>query len=99
MSEPEQIDIAQARKRFSELSRRASEGEIFVVTRYGKPMARITPPDGVWTPTELTQMDTPTASTPDRRPEQEPLVVRGGETAAERQRRVDEILRGARKRE
>lgn len=47
MSEENRVDISEARERLSELTRRASEGEVFVVTRYGKPYARIVPSDGV----------------------------------------------------
>jgi prevent-host-death family protein len=40
------VSIAEAKARFSELIKRAEAGEEIVVTRHGKPAARIMPPVG-----------------------------------------------------
>jgi prevent-host-death family protein len=38
------ISIAEAKARFSELVKRAQAGEEIVVTRHGRPVARVMPP-------------------------------------------------------
>lgn len=38
------LTVVDAKKRFSEILRRAGEGERFVVTNHGRPVAQIVPP-------------------------------------------------------
>lgn len=40
------ISIAEAKAKFSELVKRAEAGEEIIVTRHGKPVARVMPPEG-----------------------------------------------------
>jgi prevent-host-death family protein len=41
---PKTLSVVEAKKHFSEILRRAGEGERFVVTNHGRPVAQILPP-------------------------------------------------------
>ncbi|MBM3634714.1 MAG: type II toxin-antitoxin system Phd/YefM family antitoxin [Actinobacteria bacterium] len=43
-SSPTHVPVAEAKAKFSEMLRRAGEGEEIVVTSHGRPVARIMPP-------------------------------------------------------
>jgi prevent-host-death family protein len=44
-SMPEAVSVVDAKRQFSDLLRRASEGERIIVTSHGRPVAQIGPPD------------------------------------------------------
>ena len=79
----ENIDISEARERLSELTRRANKGETFIITRYGKPFARIVPSDHVLEDVIIERVP------PEGQTEQQ--------TEAQRQAARDKLLRDMRK--
>jgi antitoxin (DNA-binding transcriptional repressor) of toxin-antitoxin stability system len=75
----ERIDVATARSSLSTIITRASAGESFIITRYGKDTALIS---GNFTVSGLpTQMEHGAAA-PTHRPPAEPLEVKGGGSSA-----------------
>jgi prevent-host-death family protein len=42
---PERVSVVEAKRHFSDLLRRVSQGERIVVTHHGRPVAQIVPPD------------------------------------------------------
>lgn len=45
LAKRDKIEIAELRKRLAELTRRTEEGESFFITRYGRTVASLGPPD------------------------------------------------------